>query len=101
MEIYVVRQGDSIYRIAQRFGVSPVRLAYDNQIAGQEHLVPGQALLILVPELVHTVEMGERVEQVAENYGITAKELYRRNPFLLDQNYLMAGQQLVIRYEGE
>lgn len=101
MEIYVVRQGDSIYRIAQRFGVSPVRLAYDNQIAGQEHLVPGQALLILIPEVVHTVEMGERVEQVAENYGITAKELYRRNPFLLGQNYLMAGQQLVIRYEGE
>ena len=36
MEIYVVKPQDTIYRIAQRYGVSPARLAYDNQTAGQE-----------------------------------------------------------------
>lgn len=99
MEIYVVKQGDSIYSIARRFGVSPVRLAYDNQITGQEYLVPGQALLILFPEVIHTVEKGETLSRVAERYDVEEKQILRNNPFLMDQNYLIAGQQLVIAYE--
>jgi len=101
MEIYIVRQGDSIYNIARAFGVSPVRLAYDNQIASEEYLVPGQALLILYPEIVHTVLPGETIEEIAGQYQVTAKQIYRNNPFLLDRVYLAAGQQIVIAYEGE
>ena len=101
MEIYVVQPGDSIYRIAQRYGVSPVRLGYDNQTAGQKYLVPGQALLILTPEAVHRVEKGETAEEIASGYQITEKQLYRNNPFLLDQNYLREGQYLVIAYEQQ
>ena len=101
MEIYVIRPGDSIYRIAREYGVSPVRLAYDNQIAGQEYLVPGQALLILIPKTVHTVNAGETLAEIAELYQTTEKQLYRNNPFLLDRNYLVAGQQIVIAYESE
>lgn len=99
MEIYVVKPGDSIYSIAQRFGVSPVRLAYDNQITGQEYLVPGQALLILFPEVIHTVERGETLSRIAERFGVEEKQILRNNPFLMDQNYLIAGQQIVIAYE--
>lgn len=101
MELYIVKQGDTIYKIAQSYGVSPVRLAYDNQIAGQEYLVPGQALLILFPEIVHTVSAGETLEEIAAVYQKTEKQLYRNNPYLLDRHYIMAGQQIVISYEGE
>ena len=100
MEIYIVKQGDSIYRIAQEYGISPVRLAYDNQISGQEYLAVGQALLILFPETVHTVSAGETLEQIAREYQVTEQQLYRNNPFLLDRNYLLAGQQIVIDYEA-
>ena len=101
MELYIVKQGDTIYKIAQSYGVSPVRLAYDNQIAGQEYLVPEQALLILFPEIVHTVSAGETLEEIAAVYQKTEKQLYRNNPYLLDRHYIMSGQQIVISYEGE
>ena len=75
MEIYVVKPQDTIYRIAQRYGVSPARLAYDNQTAGQEYLVPGQALLILYPEIIHTVRAGETTGTIASMYQISEKQL--------------------------
>lgn len=99
MEIYVVKPGDNIYSIARRFGVSPIRLAYDNQITSQDFLVTGQALVILFPETIHTVEAGETLAQVAGQYGIEEKQILRNNPFLIDQTYLIAGQQVVIAFE--
>lgn len=53
--IYVVEQGDTLYEIAGRFGVSAEQIAYDNEI-GERPLVQGEALLILIP--------GETVESV-------------------------------------
>lgn len=47
--IYVVRQGDSLYTIANRTGVPVWKIAFDNQILNTERLAVGQALLILQP----------------------------------------------------
>lgn len=47
--IYVVEQGDTLNAIAARFGTTAEQLTYDNQLYGQQHLVIGQALLILIP----------------------------------------------------
>lgn len=44
--IYVVEQGDTLYSLGERYGISPDRIAYDNQIQGRT-LVPGEALLLL------------------------------------------------------
>lgn len=74
---------------------------YDNELAAQQNLVPGQALLILMPSRVHIVREGQTIEQIAEEYSITVKNLYQNNPFLLNQTYLLEGQSLVISYEGE
>ena len=46
MEIYVVRQGDSVDSIAERTGVETARLIYDNQLIYPYELAVGQALLI-------------------------------------------------------
>lgn len=45
--IYVVRRGDTLYNISQRFGVPVPVLAWLNQIPDPDVLVEGQALLIL------------------------------------------------------
>ncbi len=47
MEIYIVRTEDTIDTIAQQFGISPWKLAEDNQIPYPYALAVGQALLIL------------------------------------------------------
>lgn len=46
MQIYVVREGDSLDSIAAAFAVSAEEIAYDNQILGPYRLAVGQALLI-------------------------------------------------------
>lgn len=46
MEIYVVRPGDSVYSIAEAFGVSPEQIIYDNQLEYPYSLAVGQALLV-------------------------------------------------------
>lgn len=46
MQIYVVREGDNIDKIAAAFGVSAEEIAYDNQIVAPYPLAIGQALLI-------------------------------------------------------
>lgn len=101
MPIHVVKGGETIYSIAQLYDVSADRIVYDNELAAQQNLVPGQALLILMTSRVHIVREGQTVEQIAEEYSITVKNLYQNNPFLLNQTYLLEGQSLVISYEGE
>ncbi len=101
MEIYTVQQGDTAAGIAAKYGVSVQRLIYDNQLFGLSYLPEGMALLVLVPALVHTAAPEETVAGIAERYGMTEKQLLRNNPFLLEQEYLPAGQNLVIRYQGE
>ncbi len=46
MQIYVVREGDSLDSIAAAFAVSAADIAYDNQIPEPYHLAVGQALLV-------------------------------------------------------
>ena len=46
MQIYVVREGDNIDKIAAAFGAGAEEIAYDNQISAPYPLAVGQALLI-------------------------------------------------------
>lgn len=97
MDIYVVKPGDTLAAIANQYGVSVERLAYDNEIDGN-NLVVGQALLILQPETVYTVQNGDTLASIAEQFGTSALQLTRNNSFLLNENFLLPGRQLVIRY---
>lgn len=99
MEIYVVKPGDTLYEIAQRFGVSEARLASDNELAAPAQLVPGQTLVILTPNRVHTVQSGESLLSIAQSYGVSVNQLQRNNPQLGGGNTLYPGQTLVIDYQ--
>ena len=97
MEIYVVNEGDTLQSISDRFDVSVSRLAYDNEIF-QGEIVVGQALIIVRPEIVYTVEEGDTLNSIAENFGITVNDILRNNSFLLHENFLLPGRELVITY---
>ncbi len=45
---YVVREGDSLYRISTRFGVSIAELLQWNNISPERYLQPGQQLILFV-----------------------------------------------------
>lgn len=97
MEIYLVKPGDTLNSIANQYGVSVERLAYDNEIEGNT-LVVGQALLILFPNTIYTIQNGDTLASIAEQFDTTVLQLVRNNSFLLNEDFLLPGRELVIRY---
>lgn len=95
--IHIVKQGETVDSVAYDYGISPMRLMYDNQLPTKE-LVLGQALLVLIPEVSHTVAQGETLTSIGREYGMTAADILRKNPYLLEQEFLYPGQVLVISY---
>ena len=94
--IYVVSRGETLYTIAESFGVPVEKIAFDNQIANPDNLSEGQALLILQPG-----EEGEyRDEMQVTGYAYPFAE-----PFILEQAFPALNELLVFSYgftfEGE
>ena len=101
MEIHVVRQGETLYAIAGRYGVDPELLRLVNGVGPAGALAVGQTLVVQQVETFHVVQPGETLTAVARRYGITLRQLYRNNFFLRGDPYVQAGQVLVIAYQGE
>ena len=100
MLIHIVRMGDTLASIAERYGVSVARLRADNGITS-DRLVVGQALIVMLPSQVHTVKAGETLSSIASIYGITVIELIQNNPALAISRVLYPGQTLTISFQGE
>ncbi|MBE5923297.1 MAG: LysM peptidoglycan-binding domain-containing protein [Lachnospiraceae bacterium] len=98
MYIYVVKEGDTVNDIAQMYGVSTARLLYDNEIFNGQ-IVPGQALIVLVPAFLYEVNEGDTLYAIANNFGVTVNDILRNNSYLLNESFLLPGRELVIEYE--
>lgn len=98
--IYVVKPGDTLYKIAREYHVSVQRLISDNAIKNPNNLVVGQALLILVPKTVYTIQPGDTLGSIARKYKTTPIELLQNNPTLVDGGFV-AGAQIAIEFQGE
>ena len=98
MEIHVVSSGETLYGIAESYGVSAERLSLNNEIPIGTPLVPGQTLVILFPETVHTVNPGDTIAGISELYGVSENQIYRNNINLGGRDALYIGQSVVISY---
>ncbi|WMJ86149.1 LysM peptidoglycan-binding domain-containing protein [Anaerocolumna sp. MB42-C2] len=98
MEIYVVQPGDTIYTIAQKYGVSTAKLIRDNEMPDPYMLVPGENIIILFPDKTYYVKEGDTLEEIAASNNITVGELLRNNPFISDMEYIYPGEELAISY---
>lgn len=96
MKIHVVKKGETLAAIAGLYGVSARLLQRLNEVPPDGSLVPGQTLVILLPEKTHTVRSGDTVYSIAREYGITVRELYQNNIFLNGQGGLIPGEELII-----
>lgn len=101
MEIHVVRGGETLYEIAQRYGVSPERLALDNGLENPTRLVTGQTLVILYPQRTVTVQPGETLSSIAAREGVSLNQLLRNNYGLGGDVTVYPGQTIVIDYQQE
>lgn len=99
--IYEVQSGDTAASVAGAFGVSVQRLIADNGLERPDRLTPGQALIILKPELTHTVRSGETLYSIARFYGTDIMTLLRNNPWLTAEPVLPVGRRLTISFEDK
>ncbi len=101
MIIHVVQAGDTLSFIAGQYGVTSERIIIENELPNPDNLVIGQSLGIRVPEVVHTVVEGDTLFRVAEQYDVTPNRILQNNPWIAVDEFLTAGEELVITYEGD
>ncbi|MBR3932346.1 MAG: LysM peptidoglycan-binding domain-containing protein [Clostridia bacterium] len=101
MIIHIVEQGETIWSIANEYGVSTERIIADNGLFGLESLVNGQALLILQPDTVYTVNDGDTIYSISSNFGISANQLKQRNPSIAQSGTVTPGETIAIDFKDQ
>ncbi|PIR49084.1 hypothetical protein COU80_01580 [Candidatus Peregrinibacteria bacterium CG10_big_fil_rev_8_21_14_0_10_55_24] len=93
--IHTVKEGESLERLANRYGVVVDTIRWANNLKEQAAIQPGDELLILpVDGILHTVKRGQNLTQIAELYDIPAEEIAAQNK--VQGGFLLAGQELII-----
>ncbi|HZD09925.1 MAG TPA: LysM peptidoglycan-binding domain-containing protein [Candidatus Binatia bacterium] len=122
---YTVQRGDTLFKIAQRYGVDLNTLIAVNQLANPNRLEVGQVLVIsgsappaaqptVLPPTpspqptpaapdpsqpasgqIYIVQRGDTLDKIARRFGTTVSTLVALNN-LPDPNRIMAGQELLV-----
>ncbi|WP_110114893.1 glycoside hydrolase family 18 protein [Bacillus sp. CGMCC 1.16541] len=95
MQIQIVKQGDSIYQLAQAYGISPNEISSINQLPNPNQLVIGQALLIPIEGRLYTVQQGDTLWKVGRKLGVSYQAIANANNIPVTQP-LRAGTRLYI-----
>lgn len=102
--VHTVQPGETLFRIALRYGVTVDALKVANGLSETSVLLSGQALIIPTAAVAaarpmagrtHRVAQGESLEQIARRYNVTTDALLRANN-LTALTPLQAGQVLII-----
>lgn len=115
---HIVQPGENLFRIALRYGVELEQLASANNIedarsiySGQELIIPGLALpasegetieesvvenpLVAAAPVVHVIQRGEILSQIAGQYGVTVDAVMQANG-ITNANRILVGDELQI-----
>jgi len=95
VDYYKVKDGDSLWSIAGRSGITVETLAAANNLTSREFIRAGQVLKLPVNCPAHLVRAGETLESIAAGYGVSVAAIADRNN-LRDVDKILAGQRLVI-----
>lgn len=99
--VYIVQEGDTIWDIAQRFGIPWEDLARENDLTDPSQLIPGDELIIpgftgVVGVLVAvSVPLGENMRSLSRRYKLPEESIIRLN-HITSPSELFNGYNLVI-----
>ena len=98
---YVVRKGDSLWKISKRFGVTINKLRQWNKLRKNAVIQPGQKLFVSKGpsnnkrQLLYTVRNGDSLWKISKNHGVSIKDLRFWNQ-LTSNDVLKVGAKLKI-----
>ncbi len=70
ISLYLVQEGDTLSQVAEMFDVSVNTIVWANELSSGKDIHPGETLLILpINGVQHTVEKGDTIASIAEDYG--------------------------------
>ncbi|MFQ3544306.1 LysM peptidoglycan-binding domain-containing protein [Halobacillus rhizosphaerae] len=101
-DTYVVKPGDTLYRIAKKYGMTVQQMAEMNHLADPSYIRAGQVLVISEPSSIHTytVLSGDTLYSLARKYGVSVSSIVSAN-HLANASYITVGQVLVIPGQAE
>lgn len=95
MQIYVIKRGDTLSSIADRYGTTVNALEDANELDHPDRLVVGQTLVIPIIGQFYFVKSGESLYSIAQKFGMTYQELAQVNN-ISAYNMLPVGFRLYI-----
>jgi LysM repeat protein len=93
--IHTVRDGDSVDRLADRYGINSDTIRWANNIKSGQSIKADEELIILpVDGILHRVSPGQTLSRIAQLYDIPAQQITDQNG--IEGGFLLAGQELII-----
>lgn len=110
---YTIQEGDTVFSVAQRFGLSTVDVLTWNGLGWRSVIYPGQTLTVAAPApsvpaavpaapappvpatSTHTVVAGDTVFAIAQKYGTSVDAIYAANG-LSSSSIIYPGQAIVV-----
>ncbi|MGW8185459.1 MAG: CHAP domain-containing protein [Candidatus Moraniibacteriota bacterium] len=98
VEVYMVKDGDTVSTIAQKFSITTNTILWANDIEDVDEIKPGDKIFILpVAGLTHIVKKGENLDNIAKEYKaekekiITFNDLPANGEVKEDQEIIIPG----------
>lgn len=93
---YRVREGDTVAAIADKNEISVPTVLWANGLSDDDVLTPGRQLIILpVSGVLHTVQQGEQVADIARRYQSDGQAIIEFNQ-LTDPEHIVPNEVLVV-----
>ena len=97
-QIYTVKRGDNLTKIASMYGVTVSDLVKWNNIKNPNLIYPGQKIIIKdAPKEYYKVVRGDTLSEIAKRYGLSLPEILALNPDIKNPNLILVGQLIRVR----
>ena len=79
MIIHIIQRGETLWNIAERYGISLSEIIAANSLPDPNRLLIGQSLVIPIAFRQHIVRAGETLWQIAQKYGVAVGSIVQAN----------------------
>ena len=99
---YIVKSGDTLSEIAQKYNTTYQKIAQDNNIENPNLIYPKQKLIIYTnvsqetKEIIYIVKSGDTLSEIAQKYNTTYQKIAKDNN-ISNPNLIYPNQKLVIK----